>query len=85
MPPGLTKLEDWLFVTNPVLRFVFVLFKVKPAIGVPFMVDTVLGEDVGVAEETEPLASPNHPAGLRTVTPVKPPAWVNPVLGAFEI
>lgn len=69
------------------LRFVFVLFKAKPAIGVPFMVDTVLGEDVGVAEDTEPLASPNHGVGaeLRTVTPVNPPDWVNPAVGAFEI
>ena len=87
MPPGLTKLEDTLFVTSPVFRFVFVLFKVKPAIGVPFTVDTVLGEDAGVpvAEDTDPPASPNHPAGLRTVTPMNPPAWVNPALGAFEI
>jgi hypothetical protein len=68
-----------------VLRFVFVLFKVKPAIGVPFTVDTVLGEDPGVADDTAPPASPYQPAPLRTVTAVNPPPWVKPMFGAFEI
>ena len=53
--------------------------------GTPFMVGTVLGADVGVADDTEPPASPYQPAGLRTVTPVNPPAWVKPTLGALLI
>ena len=48
------------------------LFKLKLATGVPLTVDTVLGEDVGVAEETAPPASPYQLAPFRTVTAVNP-------------
>ena len=53
--------------------------------GTPFMVGTVLGAEFGVADDTAPPASPYHPAGLRIVTPVNPPAWVKPMLGALLI
>ena len=66
-------------------RFVNVLFRAKPAMGTPFMVATVLGAEFGVADDTAPPASPYHLAGLRIVTPVNPPAWVKPMLGALLI
>ena len=71
--------------TLPVSRFVVVLFRVKLAVGMPLIVCTLLGADPGVAEDTAPLANPYHPAELRIVTPVNPPAWVKPMFGALLI
>ncbi len=53
--------------------------------GTPFRVGTVLGLDVVVAEDTAPLASPYHPAGLFIVVAVNPPPCVKPMLGALLI
>ena len=53
--------------------------------GTPFAVCTLLGDDVGVAEDTAPPASPYHPAPFRTVAASNPPAWVKPMFGALLI